>query len=423
MNMLVAMASPIRPLASSVAATNAALPLPQASMMSRCRSLPGSCQFGFFTNSAVGVTLAFTTARVREGAIFAIASVLAVTTRSQPMIRSAPPVSSRAACRSSGRAATRTCDITAPYFCARPDMSSTETPLRLIQRRKPRFGDGRKFVAGGGSGFALPETAAFHGDEARAEALQAGVVLIARRLVDDALAAELGLERLDRKAVRLDAAVAAALAHPLVDDGADRRVRIGVALAAAALFRGAGLVVDQRRDAGHLAQLSLHPVELVAVADRYPRRPIGARRVFLRLVGDDDDRLHAFGGELARDDRRVERAVVALPAGHRHRVVVEDLVGHVDLRRHRGADREQPRMEVRAVAEIGEDVLLVSEGRLADPRRAFGSHVREGGRAAIHPYRHEMAADARGSAAAFRNARRGVVRAARAEIGLAYSGH
>ena len=127
--MLVAMASPIRPLASSVAGTNAALPLPQASMMSRCRSLPGSCQFGFFTNSAVGVTLAFTTARVREGAIFAIASVLAVTTRSQPMTRSAPPVSRRAACRSSGRAATRTWDVTAPYFCARPDMSSTETPF------------------------------------------------------------------------------------------------------------------------------------------------------------------------------------------------------------------------------------------------------------------------------------------------------
>src|SRR5205807_5372272 len=145
------------------------------------------------------------------------------------------------------------------------------------------------------------QPAAFHGDEARAEALQAGVVLVARRLVDDALPAELRLERLDREAVRLDAAVAAALAHHLVDDGANRRVRIGVALAAAALFRGAGLVVDQRRDPGELAQLPLHPVEFVAVADRHARRPVGAARVFLRLVGDDDDRLHAFGGELARD--------------------------------------------------------------------------------------------------------------------------
>jgi hypothetical protein len=38
--------------------------------------------------------------------------------------------------------------------------------------------------------------AALHGDEARAEALEAGVVLVAHRLVDLALAAELGLERL-----------------------------------------------------------------------------------------------------------------------------------------------------------------------------------------------------------------------------------
>ena len=97
--------------------------------MSACRSDPGSCQFGFFTKSAVGVTLALTTARVRVVAIFATASVLAVTTRSQPSTRLAPPVSRRVACICSGVAATCTCDITAPYFCARPDMSSTVTPL------------------------------------------------------------------------------------------------------------------------------------------------------------------------------------------------------------------------------------------------------------------------------------------------------
>src|SRR3989442_536705 len=77
----------------------------------------------------VGVTEALTTARVREGAILAIDSVLAVTTRSQPSTRCAPPVSRREAWMSSGVAATCTCDITAPYFCARPDMSSTDTPL------------------------------------------------------------------------------------------------------------------------------------------------------------------------------------------------------------------------------------------------------------------------------------------------------
>ena len=61
-----------------------------------------------------------------------------------------------------------------------------------------------------------------------------------------ALAAELGLERLDRQAVRLHAAVAAAFAHELVDHDALGRIGILAALAAAALFGGAGLVVDQR---------------------------------------------------------------------------------------------------------------------------------------------------------------------------------
>ena len=125
--MLVAMASPMSAEASSVAGTKSAVPA--LSEISFWRSVPGSCQFGLRTNSAVGVTLAFTSARVRAGAIFAIASVLALTTRSQPITRLAPPVSRRDACSRSGREAICTCDITAPYFCASPDMSSTETPL------------------------------------------------------------------------------------------------------------------------------------------------------------------------------------------------------------------------------------------------------------------------------------------------------
>ena len=66
----------------------------------------------------------------------------------------------------------------------------------------------------------------------------------------------------------LHAAVAAAFAHQLVDDHALRGIRELAALAAAALLRRAGLVVDQHRDAGRLAQLALHGVELVAVMDR-----------------------------------------------------------------------------------------------------------------------------------------------------------
>ena len=48
----------------------------------------------------------------------------------------------------------------------------------------------------------LLQRAALDRDEARAEALDAGVILVAARLVDRALAAEFGLDRHDRQAVR-----------------------------------------------------------------------------------------------------------------------------------------------------------------------------------------------------------------------------
>src|SRR3954463_10587561 len=106
-----------------------------------------------------------------------------------------------------------------------------------------------------------------HGDKTRAKALDAGEVLVAVRLVDLALAAEFGLQRLHRDAVRGLRAIAAAFADQLVDEGALGGVRIESALAAAALFRGAGLVVDNDRKAFDVAQLALHGVELAAMMD------------------------------------------------------------------------------------------------------------------------------------------------------------
>ncbi|KAG1445018.1 hypothetical protein G6F57_017679 [Rhizopus arrhizus] len=101
---------------------------------------------------------------------------------------------------------------------------------------------------------ALPGLAAHDGHEAGAEALQTGEVLVAAGLVDGTLAAEFGFQRLHRQAMRLLRTIAAAFADAFVDDDAARRVRIGVALAAAALFGGTGLVVDQHRHARVLAQ-------------------------------------------------------------------------------------------------------------------------------------------------------------------------
>src|ERR1700745_939100 len=103
------------------------------------------------------------------------------------------------------------------------------------------------------------------GDKARAEALDAGIVLVAVRLVDLALAAEFGVERLHRNAVRGLRAVAAAFAAEVGDEDALGRVGIEPALATATLFGGAGLVVDQGREPLDLAQLALQRVHVAAV--------------------------------------------------------------------------------------------------------------------------------------------------------------
>ena len=270
----------------------------------------------------------------------------------------------------------------------------------------------------------LLQLPAFDRDEARAEALGAAVVQVAGALVDAPLAAELGFHRLDAQAVALHAAVAAAFAHRLVDDHALGGRDQLAALAAAALLGGAGLVVDDGGDAFHLAQLALDAVELVAVV----HGDAGLQRralVLLGLVGDDHHLLHALGDHALLDlHDAVAFGALAhlLAAGHRHRVVVEQLVGDVHAGGDGHADGQRAAVEVGAVAQVGEDVLVGGEGRLADPGHAFAAHLRVGAGAAVHPHRHVVAADAGGGARAFGHARAGVVRAAAAEPGNAVAG-
>ena len=141
-----------------------------------------------------------------------------------------------------------------------------EDVVGAIERRHGRhrqIGEQRGRIGRGAVG--LPQLAAMHGDKTRAKALDAGKVLVAVRLVDPPLAAEFGLQRLHRDAVGNGRAIAAAFADALVDEDALRRIRIEPALAAAALLRRAGLVVDQDGEALDLAQLLLHRVEFAAV--------------------------------------------------------------------------------------------------------------------------------------------------------------
>src|SRR5690606_37541937 len=258
--------------------------------------------------------------------------------------------------------------------------------------------------------------AAVHGDEAGAEALDAAVVLVAVGLVDLALAPELGLLRQHRHAEALLPAVAATLAHQGVDHHPLLRVLELAALAPAPLLGGAGLVVDQDRNALDLAQALLHRVQFPAVVELHARREQLALVPARDVVAHQDDGVDALGAHLPGNVRDRQRAVHRLAAGHGHRVVVEDLVGDVHLRGDGLADRQRAAVEVGAVAEVLEHVLRLGERRLARPGDAFATHVGEGVGGAVHPGDHVMAADARQRARAFRHAGAGVVRAAGAVV-------
>ncbi len=134
------------------------------------------------------------------------------------------------------------------------------------------------------------------------------------------------------------------------------------------------------------------------------------------VVGEDDDLRRALGLDLARDRVDGDDAVDRLATGHRDGIVEQDLVGDVGLRRDRLADRKIARVVVGAVAEVLEHVRHLGEHRVRDPVDAFAAHLDQAFGVAVHPRRHEVAADAGLRARALGHLRRGVVRAAGAEV-------
>ena len=146
-------------------------------------------------------------------------------------------------------------------------------------------------------------------------------------------------------------------------------------LATAALFGGAGLVVNQNRHARYCCKLLLDLNQIVAVMNAKSARPFGVARVFVGFVGDDHDALGALGGDLSRDLRDGEAAVIALAAGHCDRVVEQNFVGDVDLAAMAARIASEAGMVIGAVAEILKNVLARGKGRLADPMRALAAHM------------------------------------------------
>ena len=134
MKELVAMLSPISAVASPVASRMSRSAALTASL-SDSRIVPASKSMsGLMTKLAVGNRSALTIARVTPRSARLSAGTLVATTMSQPSTRSAPPAAMRTVARSSAVGAMRTWLMTAPFFCARPVMSSSMHALALDMR-------------------------------------------------------------------------------------------------------------------------------------------------------------------------------------------------------------------------------------------------------------------------------------------------
>ena len=127
------------------------------------------------------------------------------------------------------------------------------------RRRKIARGSGRRRARRVGLAFDG------HRGERRAVALQAREVEVAAGLVDAGLASVGRVDRLDRQAIALVAAVAAALAHPLVDHHPEARCGDRATRPSASVLRGAGLVVDVHGDTRGVGEDALGIVEPAAV--------------------------------------------------------------------------------------------------------------------------------------------------------------
>ncbi len=258
-------------------------------------------------------------------------------------------------------------------------------------------------------------------DERRAVTFEARVVLVARRLVDLAAFAELGLDGQHRQAVAHPRAVAAALAHGLVDHDAPGRVVELAPLAQAAGLGRAALVVDQHRHARLATELFLHVHDVLAGPHGHAGGEVGGPPVPADVVGAHRDGRDALGRQRARQRRDVHQPGHVLAAGHGDVRVVEQLERDVDAGGDARPDGQAARVAERAVAEVLEQVAVADERRQPDPVRPLGPH--RGGRderlgaVAGLEVDHAVAADAAARDRADRHDRGPVVRAAAAEGG------
>ncbi len=300
----------------------------------------------------------------------------------------------------------------------RDDPGAADAGDADIEVARPALGLGQRVGAQLAEPTPRPAAAGHHGQERRAVAGQARVVDVARGLVDLGLAAELGGHRLHGKAIGLAAAIPATLADPLVDQHLLRRGGLLAPAALASLLGRAFLVVDKHRHPRDGGEFLLGAQQFIAVPDvdapgQLAAQPLGS-------ITGDDNLGDALQQQHLGQPRQRESADRVLAAGHRHGRVVQQLVGDVDPGGDGGAHGEAAGVRERAVADVLHEVLGADERGHADPLGALAAHLRDADDVAdlvgVHEQRHGVTADSGAHHRPVRHLRRGIVRAARAEV-------
>ena len=187
---------------------------------------------------------------------------------------------------------------------------------------------------------------------------------------------ELGVDGQHRKAVADPGAIAASLAHGLVDHHPAGRFFQDAPLSQPAGLGGAALVVDQHRHTRGPAQLLLHPHHVLARADADTGGEGGVASVASDVVGADGDGADALGGQRPGQGRNIHEAGHVLATGHGNRRVVEQLEGDMNAGGHAGPDGQAARVAERPVAQVLKQVPVAHKRSQPDPMGSFGSHRR-----------------------------------------------
>ncbi len=235
---------------------------------------------------------------------------------------------------------------------------------------------------------------AFDRHKRRAEPFDTREILVARRLVNRTFTAQFRLDRHDGHTVGLHPAIAAAFTDIGIDKDPLVRIRKLPAFATASFLGSAGLHINYSRHTLVFAKLLLHQWHLRPLMHIQSLGKACKVDIFFLII-DKGHIPHSHRLNFATNLIGGQPAIIALTAGHGHRIIIEDFVGDIGFRHQRKPNGLNAGVVIGTVAQVLEHMVAGRERRLADPVRALAPHLGKTNGFAVHPLHHVVTADAR----------------------------